>query len=276
VDAEGVLSDIPNGAQDFTTSETIEKRANTSMAARFAAWRAQAQRLREDPALLLQYTFEGDSVANRTLANHAPNATPESQGTIIGCSWTQGRWPGKRALDFKQVGDRVRLALPRQHEELTCVTWVRLDALGRTYNPLLMSGDATVGELQWQIRSDGKLLFGKRRERGWGGGKLFGADSEAVLGPQRCGSWMQLAFVYDAGARTLTHYVDGQQVAVRRMSAEAPLTTGALEIGNWTPAGGDPIDPIRTFNGRMDEFLVFSRALRAEEIQRLWDTGRPL
>jgi hypothetical protein len=83
------------------------------------------------------------------------------------------------------VGDRIRLALPRQHEELTCITWVRLDAMDRPYTALLMSGDAVVGELQWQIRGDGQLSFGKRKEPGWGFGKLFGADSNPVLGPSR-------------------------------------------------------------------------------------------
>jgi hypothetical protein len=67
------------------------------------------------------------------------------------------------------------------------------------------------------------------------------------------------------------------EIAARRQigTGRWMRTTGALEIGNWTPSGGDPIEPIRAFNGRMDEFLVFSRALHAEEIARLWATGRP-
>ena len=96
-----------------------------------------------------------------------------------------------------------------------------------------------------------------------------------MLGPERCGSWMQLAFVYDAHAGTLTHYLDGQPIGTGPMKAQTPLTTGAIEIGNWTPSGGDPVEPIRAFNGRMDEFLVFSRALRSEEIARLWAAGSP-
>jgi hypothetical protein len=87
---------------------------------------------------------------------------------------------------------------------------------------------------------------------------------------------MQLAFVYDSRAKTLTHYLDGQQIAKQSTDSQIPLTTSALEIGNWTPMGGDPMEPIRAFNGRMDEFLVFSRALKAEEIQRHWEAGRPL
>ena len=145
MDAGGKLSDIPNGAQGFIAGETVEKRANTSMAARCVAWNAESQRLRNDPALLVQYAFESGVPTTRTLRNDAPGAAAESQGTIIGYSWTDGRWPGKPALDFKQVGDRVRFALPRQYQELTCLMWVRLDAIERPYTALLMSGDAAVG-----------------------------------------------------------------------------------------------------------------------------------
>jgi hypothetical protein len=274
VDPAGTLSEIPIATHEFTSTESLEKEADAAMAARFKTWQQHSESLRADPSLIVQYTFE--SFADRRLSNMAPQAALTSHGTIIGCSSTEGRWPGKRALDFKQVGDRVRFALPQQHEELTCMTWIRLDANDRPYSALLMSGDAVVGELQWQFRNNGQILFGKRREPGWGYGKLFGADSGSVLNSQRCGSWMQLALVYDSRTRTLSHYLDGQQIAVLPMDAQTPLATAALEIGNWTPKMGDPMEPIRAFNGRMDEFLVFSRALKAEEIRRHWEAGRPL
>lgn len=276
VDLTGALNDIPTSTADFTTVRTIESRANATMATRYAAWANNAATLRTDPSLLMQYSFDDEAAGSRVLANHALGATRESQGTIIGCSWTEGRWPGKKAIDFKQAGDRIRFALPREYEAMTCVTSIRLDAMDRPYSALLMSGDAVVGELQWQVSGNGSMRFGKRKTPGWGYGKLVGADSQPVIEPQRCGSWMQLAFVYDARAKTFTHYVDGEAVVVRPMDGDIPLRTGALEIGNWTPAGGDPVEPIRAFNGRMDEFLVFSRALKAEEIQRLWKIGRPL
>jgi hypothetical protein len=273
VDRTGTLSDIPNGTHDFTSTDALEKDASAMMAARFKEWHEYSESLRADPSLVVQYMF--DSLAERRLQNLAPEATLQSHGTVIGCGTAEGRWPGKRALDFKQIGDRVRLSLPYQYKEMTCITWIRLDGMERYYSALLMSGDAAVGELQWQIRSNGQLLFGKRKEEGWGSGKLFGADSTPVLSLQRCGSWMQLALVYDSRAKTLTHYLDGQPVATKQMDAQPPLATGALEIGNWTPTVGEPMEPIRAFNGRMDEFLVFSRAWRPEEILRHWEAGRP-
>lgn len=274
VDRGGTLSDIPNGTHEFASTDALEKQASAAMTARFNAWRLYSEGLRADPSLVLQYTFE--SFEDRKLPNMAPKAALQSNGTIVGCSSTEGRWPGKRALDFKQVGDRVRFSLPLQYKEMTCLTWIRLDALDRPYTALLMSGDAVVGELQWQLRNNGQVLFGKRKDAGWGYGKLFPADSPPVLTSQRGGSWMQLAFVYDSSAKTVSHYLDGQLLGVLPMDALTPLTTRGLEIGNWTPMVGDPVEPIRAFNGRMDEFEVFSRALRPEEIQKYWEAGRPL
>ncbi len=276
VDGAGVFSDIPNVSREFITGEAVEMRANTTMEARYAAWQKVSQDLHEDPTLLVQYNFERDSQGARTLLNQIRNAPRETHGTVIGCSWTEGRWPGKPALDFKQIGDRVRLALPLTHEALTCVSWVRLDALDRPYIAFLMSGDAALGELQWQIRNHGTLTFGKRVEEGWGPGKVRNLESPHVLGLKRCGSWMQIGVVYDAEKDTLTHYLDGQKLNSCPIRSGVPLSTSSLEIGNWSPSGGDPMEPIRAFNGRMDEFLIFSRALSADEIQKLWEIGRPL
>lgn len=276
LDPAGTPSEIPLQPAAFTTGNTVEQRAATAMAARFSAWRADTARLRSDPTLLVQYTFDPASLADRTLHNDAPGAAPETHGTIIGCGLTEGRWPGKPALDFKQAGDRVRLALPRQHEQLTAVAWVRLDSLERPFTALLMSSDAALGELQWQFDKEGRLIFGKRLIAGWGGPNVERIDTQPLLTPWRAGTWVQLAFVYDGRVGTLTHYLDGEMAGAGPVSITPPLATGALEIGNWAPAGGDPLEPTRAFAGRMDEFLIFSRALRAEEILELWKTGRPL
>jgi len=276
IDPSGVQTEIANGRQKFATAETVEQRADIEMAARYAAWRAESNRLDLDPSVLIHYTFENSSPSDRVLHNRAPSAAPESDGTIIGCHWTSGRWAAKQALDFKQVGDRVRLALPEEHEEMTCIASVRLDGIDHPYTALLMSGDAFVGELQWQLKNQGALSVGKRTQPGWGWTHVDCHDTTQVIRPALYGNWMQVAFVYDGKAGTITQYLDGRRLISNTMWIGKPLKTGALEIGNWTPAGGNPVEPIRNFNGRMDEFLVFSRALNDQEIQQVWDSGRAL
>ena len=241
-----------------------------------AAWEKSTALLRSDPTLVVQYTFDAASLASRTLRNHAPMAKPESHGTIVGCTPTEGRWPGKLALDFKLADDRVRFALNRQHERMTCVMWVKPEMTGKPFTALLMSSAAAPGEMQWQFDQNGRLVAGKRILAGWGDSNVEQIDTGKLLTPQRVGTWMQLAFVYDGSAGTFTHYLDGKKVEAGTISTNPPLVTARLEIGNWTPLDGSPPDAERGFVGSIDELLIFSRALHDDEIRNLWNIGREL
>jgi len=71
----------------------------------------------------------------------------------------------------------------------------------------------------------------------------------------------------------VTHYVDGQEVSTHALKIDLPLGFGRAEVGNWNPAPRHDRTPIRTFNGRMDEMLVFRRALGAQEVRDLARSG---
>jgi hypothetical protein len=96
-----------------------------------------------------------------------------------------------------------------------------------------------------------------------------------VLGPERFGQWLQLAVVYDGDQGRVTHYVDGCPAGSSPVVAGVPLRIGNAEIGNWNIASRRDRQPIRSFRGCMDEFLLFSRALGHDEIERLYAQGRP-
>ena len=84
---------------------------------------------------------------------------------------------------------------------------------------------------------------------------------------------MQIAFVFDGRQGTVTQYFDGVAAGAPARLPGTRLVTKSLEIGNWTPMSGDPLEPIRNFNGRIDEFALFSRALSAEEVRRFAEAG---
>ena len=273
VQADGVTATVPLQREQFALLTTIEERATSEMAASLIRWQEHSRAVRRDPSLLVYYTFEEDRRAPRVLKNQAARAKQETDGTVIGCSWAEGRWTGKRALDFKQLGDRIRFALPREHQSLTCIASVRLDALNHNYIALLMSGDGAVGELQWQIEGSGATSFGKRIHPGWGLGKTMKISTRPLIDPQRVGSWMQIAFVFDGRQGTVTQYFDGVAAGGPARLPGTRLVAKSLEIGNWTPMSGDPLEPIRNFNGRIDEFALFSRALSAEEVRRFAEAG---
>ena len=87
---------------------------------------------------------------------------------------------------------------------------------------------------------------------------------------------MHLAVVYDLPSDSIRHYFNGQEAATGAINSPLPVTLDQMEIGNWTPQIGQPLEPIRNFNGRLDEFLIFRRALTSGEIQKLFEIGRQM
>lgn len=88
------------------------------------------------------------------------------------------------------------------------------------------------------------------------------------------GRWIQLAVVYNADNSSVTHYRDGNALGTVRLPVVVPIAIGKAEIGNWTPPPNDARQ-IRHFNGRIDEMLIFDKALPKNQIQDLYRNGKP-
>ena len=97
--------------------------------------------------------------------------------------------------------------------------------------------------------------------------------SPVVFTPERLGRWTHLAVAYERGGQ-VRHYVDGRLVSQEAAQGDFPLTLGNADLGNWTP-GSRRNYPIRYFSGGIDEFLLFSRPLSEQEIDRLYLAGQP-
>lgn len=256
----------------FVSAEQLAERIKGESQRRQEAWLATSQRLRNDPGLLVYYSFEDDAAWNGTLRNQALTFPGNRDGAVVGCQWTEGRWPGKRALEFKRVGDRVRFHVPGTYESMSLLAWVRVDGLDRTWNSLMLTDNFEEGALHWQIDRNGALILGVQGPK-----KKNGVNyaSPVIFRPERMGQWVQLAVVFDRAAGRVTHYVDGQQVSRDPLKPDVVPHIGNAEIGNWNPAGNGDTRPLRNFNGRIDEFLMFARPLTDQEIQELYTQGKP-
>jgi hypothetical protein len=271
-----VVQNLTATSSSFVSIAEGRKRAEAEMQRRYEAWRAARRRIMEDPRLLVYFDFEGLHSSYDPLPNLAGNATLESCGTIIGCQVTEGRWPSKAALEFKQFGDRIRFELSGDLKSMTCLAWARLDGLDHRWNALLMSGQARVGEIQWQFEQPGLVKFGKRMVEGWGWYHVENCVTPQVINHEQLGLWMQVAVTYDVASGLVTHYVNGEPAGSGKLDAPQPIELGPLEIGNWTPQVGQPMEQIRNFNGRIDEFAMLSRVWSAEEIKAHFDIGHVL
>jgi hypothetical protein len=249
----------------FASLHDMDERTAESQRLAFEDWLSRNSLWNSDPSLLLRFDFQ-DNRSSRSLSNHALNASQIPAGSIVGCDWTDGRWPGKRALEFRNVSDRVRLNVPGQHAALTLSTWVRINGLDRSYNSLFMTEGYAEAAAHWQITREGKLRLGIA---GKDGRPPHDYDTTAIFTPERFGQWLHLATVIDPFTHEVRHYLNGDLIAKLTRKDTFPVRLTVAELGNWNDGGRHDRVAIRHFSGVMDEFLLFNRALSEAEIARL-------
>ena len=276
--ANGVAASPAVAASSFADLAALRAQSSSADARRLLAWREGMKPFLNDPRLLVGYTFEPANEWERTLRNQSPQAAEATHGSIVGAKWTQGRWQGKRALDFKSPGDRVRLAVSGQFRAITLCAWVQLGGIDRKFNSLFLTDTWSEGNPHWQFVQDGSFVLGVRERRGVPSGQhVF--YSPKMFGPDKLGVWYHLATTCDLATGEDRHYVNGQlvtQVHDDRLPPDMHIVIGSSELGNWgLPDGVKPRTEVRTFNGRMDEFLLFREALDAADIARIYELGKP-
>jgi hypothetical protein len=272
VDGPGKERAIAPRAEAFRTAEFLALRARAEAQRRHKAWLAGSALRRKDTSLLAYYPFETHGGRSRQLRDEARGRERPRDGAIVGCAWVAGRWPGKRALEFKDVTDRVRVNVPGEFRSLTLAAWVRVDGLPNRNNALLMADGWEPGEVHWQIGEDGKLVLGVQSQPKGRGAHYHALDA---ITPDRFGRWMHLAVVYDADEGHVSHYVDGKRASRQPTEFDIKLRIGDAEIGNWNLAAHRNSTPVRFFSGRIDEMQVYSRALGEDSLLELYAQGRP-
>jgi len=271
--------DQPAGAQSlaangsvFAFSHELVARVNAAQQQSFARWQEAAGRWNDDPDLRIRFDFQEEPGA-RSLRNAASQASQASHGqeiapgTIVGCSWAEGRWPGKRALQFGSVSDRVRLSIPDEYRQLTMAAWVQLHSVNPGRSSLFMCEGWEYGGLHWQILHDGSLCLGIA------GPTHKVADdyiSPVIFTPDLLGQWVHLAVVYDTVGGEVRHYVNGECVSRHAVNRRTIITPRLAELGNWNPVLAEWRQrPVRNFVGCMDDFSLVARALTDEEVRAL-------
>jgi hypothetical protein len=270
----------------FLDIAKLESRADGQRTARYERWKDWSDELRRDPRLIAYYAFDQHGGWERKLSNSVEPNNSELDGAIVGARRVSGRWAAKGGLEFKQPGDRVRVQIPGEYSSLTFTCWVRIDSLDRWYNSLFLTDNYNQGEPHWQILDTGQLFFSVRTRAD---DDDQGQDSRTpahrkVLSPpfwkpSMSGKWLHLSTTYDVAAARTTHYLNGE-VLHKEIIPEAQLVRmtriGAASIGNWSwPTKPDAHFAIRNLNGSIDEFAMFAAALAADEVQEMYENGKP-
>ena len=261
---EGTRSIVANKSA-FASLGTVNELTAESQRLAFEKWLTRSLEWNNDETLLMRLDFQ-DRTDTRSLSNHALHSAEVPSGSIVGCDWTTGRWPGKRALEFHNVSDRVRLSVPGEYSALTLSAWVRVHGLDRAYNSLFMVEGYADGAIHWQITRDGVLRLGIA---GRDEARSRDHDTAALFTPERFGQWLHLATVIDPVAKEVRHYLNGKLAARVPRESSFPIRLGVADLGNWNDGGRKDHVAIRHFSGAMDEFMLFSRALSEAEIRKL-------
>ena len=150
------------------------------------------------------------------------------------------------------------------------MAWVRIDGFDRELNSLMLSDNWAPGGVHWQFTREGELILGTKRESDHGH-----FQSPPVLNQSHLGHWIQLAVSYNANTKRVAHYLNGEPVWEGEMEHHIQISVPRGELGNWKTDYKQSGNNIRNLNGRMDEFVVFSRALSNPEMQQLYESGKP-
>lgn len=269
LDRSGIHARLAANADAFGFSD-LDAGVNASQRLSFEKWQGAAAEDVQSEDLRLRLDFQ-EGPGARTLRNSAAHGQDTLAASIVGCAWTEGRWPGKHALQFRSLSDRVRLRVPGEYAQFSASCWVQLHGLNIKQSSLCMSEGIDPGSVHWQVLHDGSLCLGvghgvKPNQSAW---EDF--ISPVVFTPERYGQWVHIAVVYDAAAGEVRQYVDGSRVSRHPIKMARTLTPGLLELGNWNspPRPEYRKQPVRNFIGCMDEFSIYSKALKDSDIERL-------
>lgn len=277
---EGRFENSEMTPDQYLDIATLEARAQGLRTERYEQWKKWSEKLSHDPRLIAYYAFRQDGEWERRLKCDSQPPNSELDGAIVGARSVSGRWDSKRALEFKQPGDRVRVQIPGEFSSLTFSCWVRIDSLDRWYNSLFLTDNYNQGEPHWQILDTGQIYFSVRpAKRGTKGPPDRKVLSPSFWKPSMSGKWLHLATTYEVESKLTTHYLNGEVLHAESIPESQLVQTtriGVATIGNWSESTlPDARFAIRNLNGRIDEFAIFAAALKAEEIKEMYDHGKP-
>lgn len=284
VNTQGAYQRFQANNNTFSPTRSLHEKSKEFLTLCYESWKKRRSRFNRDPELLFHFDFEDLQPGDKSLPNTVPGSNISvPDGRIIGCRITEGRWPGKKAVEFSRTSDRVRLRVPGAYESVTLSAWLRVNSLGRYPYALFAARGNFRGRgvgpqgntpfFQWTVLTDGGIRLEIDSPIP---GDRFCYDSPPYFQSEHLGEWTHLVVVVDGMRQSVTHFVNGKILGSPHVDMpfkEAlPIPIGTAEIGNIpTPEKENAQRPIRNLSGCMDEFHFFSRALSREEIWDLYD-----
>ena len=231
-----------------------------------ARWRRLDRDLRKDKDVLIYYRFNRSPDNDRILIDESEHSA-SIDGKIVGARWVTGRWKGKGALLFDQPGDCVEFEIPGELPHFTFSFWLNVDRLDYGLTPIINSAGWEEGDFHLQYsRSQGTVFAAVYPS------SLKSAPASLLA----TGKWVHLVAVVDIEAKTAVTWINGRLGVRSELPDEAISRPGFCRLGGWKDEDMTKrLRRDREFRGRIDEVVLWRRALTHKEIRRLAARGRP-
>ncbi|UUZ92419.1 LamG domain-containing protein [Paenibacillus sp. P25] len=203
---------------------------------------------------------EGSGSAAKDATGFGHNGTP-----LNGAQWTAGQI-GTSGVQLNGSGQNVEISGPvvDTTQSYSVSAWVKPDKIANYQTAVSIDGSQG-GAFYLQLRGDtGKFAFtGLNADQANAAGTFASAGSAPAAG-----TWYHLAGVYDAGAKTLSLYVNGalQQTVPYTLAWKA---SGNAEIGR----GKFNAAPADYWSGAIDDVHLYPYALDASRVIALSSAG---
>ena len=268
------IQKIPANSMAFISYSELAQTSLENSTMRHQKWQELIEEIRADEDILALYTFEGQGPRERSLVNQVSFQSQFSHGAIVGCRWTNGRWPSKGGLEFKSPSDRVHFQSNEPYQTITLSTWVRLDAMPRRLTSLLSSSERSSKSMDWALTSKGQITLKVQSDENK---KIHSFTSSPILNRNMLGKWIHLASVFNSNEKKVSHYLNSREISEAKFPKNGltAIKFSNAEIGNSSIKSSNGRTPIRYFTGRIDELAIFGRSLTKNSIEHLYRTGKP-
>jgi hypothetical protein len=207
--------------------------------------------------LVLYYSFDKKD-QHRKVVDSSPE---KNHGKNSGAKWTaEGRKAGAYEFDgssdFIEVRNEPSLQITGDQ---TIAMWICVSSLNARRNPW---AKAYGGEGTMTIEPGGSINY----YYGTSGANRHPYTSVSMPDKLEEDKWAHVALVRDMGNKTIKWYKNGKKV--REQSAKyraAEASKAHLFIGRGY---------VNKFHGKLDEIMMFKRALSAEEILRIYSSTK--
>ena len=267
VDPYGYANWVEMPSEAFIGTADLAFRSKEDSQSRHASWVQLSDEISQGANAALYYSFDNHSSWDRVLKNRTTPGAAALDGAIIGCKWTEGRWPGKAALAFKRKNDRVRLDLVERLSAFTLSAWLKLDGVPDKISPIFCSENSLSGSASWYINPKGQLVLEVISN-----GRKTLYQSATAFRTERIGKWAHIATVYDLEKKKVSHFINGRPFSHEKTKSDATISFANASLGylySEKPTGRTSLQ------GSLDEFAIFKVSLPESEIRRLYEIGCP-